>query len=86
MGSLRVLTAPYGVRSGHDQHRRIYRRGGRPRAAGPSHGLRRLRRRTAPALRRDRRAEIQAFMREIPVLDPRPADAMLGYDNFGLPN
>ncbi|WP_396221900.1 hypothetical protein [Gemmatimonas sp.] len=33
-----------------------------------------------------RRAEIQAFMREIPMLDPRPAAAMLGHDNFGLPN
>ncbi|WP_343213646.1 ribbon-helix-helix protein, CopG family [Gemmatimonas sp.] len=32
-----------------------------------------------------RLAEIQAIVRELPVLDPRPADEILGYDDIGLP-
>lgn len=32
-----------------------------------------------------RLAEIQAIVRELPVLDPRPADEILGYDDVGLP-
>lgn len=30
-------------------------------------------------------AQIQRFVREIPVRDKRSADAVLGYDKFGLP-
>jgi predicted transcriptional regulator len=32
-----------------------------------------------------RLAEIQAIVREVPVLDTRPADEILGYDDLGLP-
>jgi predicted transcriptional regulator len=32
-----------------------------------------------------RLAEIQAIVRELPMLDPRPADEILGYDDRGLP-
>lgn len=33
----------------------------------------------------DRLAEIQAMVREMPILDARPADEILGYDADGLP-
>ena len=34
---------------------------------------------------REQVAELQAFLRSQPDRDTRPADALLGYDRFGLP-
>ena len=31
-------------------------------------------------------ADLQAFVASLPDRDPRPADAILGYDAFGLPS
>lgn len=42
-------------------------------------------RRQRRAAVRDAVAEIQAFVRAQPDLDPRPAEEILGYDDAGLP-
>lgn len=45
--------------------------------------------RIPPPARGDRNAALKAFFEQVsrmPVLDPRPADEIIGYDEFGLPS
>jgi len=45
--------------------------------------------RIAPPVPSDRNAAMRAFFErasQLPVLDPRPADDIIGYDRFGLPS